>query len=400
MASENILILGNGFDLFHGLPTKYTDFLTLVKNWDGFYQKMSFEFSVYEEKERPNCECPKISLEDGVLIPKSMLAFADIDPDYFCWSNLQQLNKEINRNLWIKYFVDSGYEKENWIDFEGEIEKVVLMVKHFYDALPQLYDKKIENNFDKETLNIIEIFTDDPNGFPIEKSRSLLMDDIRPSRIDELKKKTISVMKKHLDGLIDSLKIYFVEFVDKINITLITPVISKIDNPYVLNFNYTDYITRYNNIDANSIHYIHGSIKDETFEYNNMVLGINDGKVNDNDFVCFFKYFQRIQKRTGNQYKYWEPQSNGCGGSLASSVYVFGHSLDANDKSILSYYFENEDVHRIAIFYHNQSAYEMQVINLINMFGKEFVIENVSSKRIQFFSIQECSRTNKGLVWN
>jgi len=29
----NILIIGNGFDLAHGLPTKYTDFLEYVKEF-------------------------------------------------------------------------------------------------------------------------------------------------------------------------------------------------------------------------------------------------------------------------------------------------------------------------------------------------------------------------------
>ena len=27
----NIIVIGNGFDLAHGLPTKYTDFLEYVK---------------------------------------------------------------------------------------------------------------------------------------------------------------------------------------------------------------------------------------------------------------------------------------------------------------------------------------------------------------------------------
>ena len=27
----NILVIGNGFDLAHGLPTKYTDFLEWIK---------------------------------------------------------------------------------------------------------------------------------------------------------------------------------------------------------------------------------------------------------------------------------------------------------------------------------------------------------------------------------
>ena len=29
---KEILILGNGFDLMHGLPTRYTDFLSVIIN--------------------------------------------------------------------------------------------------------------------------------------------------------------------------------------------------------------------------------------------------------------------------------------------------------------------------------------------------------------------------------
>lgn len=35
---SNILIIGNGFDIYHGLPTRYTDFLFLARNWDYFLE--------------------------------------------------------------------------------------------------------------------------------------------------------------------------------------------------------------------------------------------------------------------------------------------------------------------------------------------------------------------------
>ena len=37
MMNNNVLIIGNGFDLYHKLPTRYTDFLFLVRNWEKFY---------------------------------------------------------------------------------------------------------------------------------------------------------------------------------------------------------------------------------------------------------------------------------------------------------------------------------------------------------------------------
>ena len=40
-----ILITGNGFDLFHGLPTKYGHFMAIMETIEqyGFKEKISFE---------------------------------------------------------------------------------------------------------------------------------------------------------------------------------------------------------------------------------------------------------------------------------------------------------------------------------------------------------------------
>lgn len=387
MDVANILIIGNGFDLYHGLPTRYTDFLTLIKNWGEFYEYMPSIPTAYRSGEALDYKYSKINLAHNLLTSEDIKELSKIDPIHYKWDNIEQLNREINKNLWIKYFVEKEYEKENWIDFEKEVEKVVLKVKDFYDRLPSLYDKKIEGCFDKETQSIIEIFSGDNNGFPTDKNRALVLDDIESSRVEELKQNVIKTMKNHLDKLIDCLRIYFIEFVDKINFSKKASVISEIVNPYVLNFNYTNYISTYD-VSEDSVHYIHGNIYNPS-DLNNMVLGINDEKVQDNDFVYFFKYFQRIQKRTGNQYKHWSPEPDGYGGRLPLNVYVFGHSLDSNDKSILSDFFKRSDVSKIVIYHHNQKAFENQVINLIDMFGKDFVIDNVSNQRIQFVPIQE-----------
>lgn len=34
---HDILIIGNGFDLYHKLPTRYIDFLFLTQHWNDFY---------------------------------------------------------------------------------------------------------------------------------------------------------------------------------------------------------------------------------------------------------------------------------------------------------------------------------------------------------------------------
>lgn len=34
----DLFVVGNGFDLYHGLPTRYTDFLSFVRSWNIFWE--------------------------------------------------------------------------------------------------------------------------------------------------------------------------------------------------------------------------------------------------------------------------------------------------------------------------------------------------------------------------
>lgn len=117
-----------------------------------------------------------------------------------------------------------------------------------------------------------------------------------------------------------------------------------------------------------------------------MVLGIPDESFpNSTEYIYFQKYFQRIQKRTGSFYREWitEP-AHRCLEDVPAEVYIMGHSLAETDKGILKDIFLNRYVSKITIFYHSQNAYEDMVINLVKMFGKDFVIENTASNRIVF----------------
>lgn len=50
---KNILIIGNGFDLYHRLPTRYTDFLTFSNEWDYFMQQYdNYRNSQIKDKEQ------------------------------------------------------------------------------------------------------------------------------------------------------------------------------------------------------------------------------------------------------------------------------------------------------------------------------------------------------------
>lgn len=119
-------------------------------------------------------------------------------------------------------------------------------------------------------------------------------------------------------------------------------------------------------------------------------IGIADDSFQDTlDYIYFQKYFQRIQKRTGSFYKEWlvkpkHPTSD----DATAKVFIMGHSLNKVDKGVLQDFFYETNVDMIKIFYYSQSGYESQVINLIDMFGKDFAIDQTGRGRIVFEKLE------------
>ena len=96
-----VLIIGNGFDIAHGLPTKYTDFLEYTENFLNYSAIMDSK------------SCKGEELYNG--LHQNML--------------LTEFSVLIEGNAWLRYFVYKRKEGllkgETWIDFEQEIGAVV-----------------------------------------------------------------------------------------------------------------------------------------------------------------------------------------------------------------------------------------------------------------------------------
>ena len=87
-------------------------------------------------------------------------------------------------------------------------------------------------------------------------------------------------------------------------------------------------------------------------------------------------------------YKTWIPKEVTTLEDTPIKVYIMGHSLGMTDKEILKDFFLEKYVSEITIFYHSQYAYEQLVISLIEMFGKDFVIEQTGSERFKFVELK------------
>lgn len=66
----NILVIGNGFDLAHGLPTRYTDFLKFTELFVNCYEKVQnrqIDWSYFDTRDEVNA-----FLKSGLVLAMKM----------------------------------------------------------------------------------------------------------------------------------------------------------------------------------------------------------------------------------------------------------------------------------------------------------------------------------------
>lgn len=202
-----ILMIGNGFDLEHDLPTKYTDFLKFVKDFHNAYMAAN------DTPKRLN------DIKDEYL----KLIFEDVELE----NRVNALHAFTDKNMWIEYFnkVHKKHlaNKENWIDFESEIASVVQdmdqLIKYYEN--PQAREKKD---------NDLEVY------YRNRLSEIVGMYSLNPDNI----KTNISILLNDLNRLISALEVYIWDYVGNQKIKYYNPDIEKIHPSKVFSFNYSN----------------------------------------------------------------------------------------------------------------------------------------------------------------
>ena len=433
----NILVIGNGFDLSHDLPTKYTQFLEFCKrvfpvyeNAEGrgvhLYQQeylfdWNFNKEIKEKLERAYGSRRKITIkENAVQIEMS-------DP------KLDEMYTLIKDNIWIEDFLQCNmYQKENWIDFESEISKVIKSLDNDMHGLSEICNieddiitlsntflskKYSEYTFTVQQINILD---------GEEASKSITFKEIRNTLLNDLNR------------LIRALEIYLCEYVDKIEIQKKSPDIEELSIDFILSFNYTHTFSKIYDVSnqskqevTNPFDYIHGEVNiNNNIESNNMVLGIDEYLLGDRknknvEFIAFKKFYQRIFKGTGCEYKKWldiiqkdyleymqrqidaddkkyipdkiqavlhyyAMQTIKRQSLKKHNLYIFGHSLDITDKDVLRDLILNDNVYT-TIFYPNKEELGRKIANLVKVIGQDELIRRTggSTKTIEFKQQQD-----------
>lgn len=390
-----LLVIGNGFDLAHELPTTYYDFLFFCKEVQSLYtsflltSKEDYYHNFLEEwKANEIIKNRLVELYDY----RQVFCNGDyVEPDdhEHYWKAFDELHEMIENNAWILYFVSKMESNigTTWIDFETEIS---LVVKAIEDALEcnQKYASWQDNIQEKNWKLLIEVC----------KTSFGSMKDFIGSYDNIIK--TIELLDSHLEKLIRALEIYLSVFVNEISIANKCEDITNIKIDRIISFNYTNTFERvYGKTLTCEYDYVHGKAE---FEHSsktcNMVVGIdeylNDEAKNTNlEFVAFKKYFQRIYKSTSTKYLRWVDEMNDRDNETLNKkyvIYVFGHSLDVTDKDILRRLFTCKNA-SIKIIYYRKSEEDKTnlgklIKNMVRLIGQDELIRRTSefNKNIEF----------------
>lgn len=328
----NILLIGNGFDLAHGLPTDYRHFLKFLRELH----------SPLNNQSRTN----------EIELPEKLRQYlkdvkGNKKPEYAA-----ELLGLITENAWIEYFLRIPLPNRGWVGFEGEIAQIIQALDYMrMDDTPSL-----------RRLRYMPAILETLLGLDSHAKAVLI------GNIDVI----IERLLQDLDKLIRCLEIYLCLCMDNYQTDKRLQqvlAIKKIDK--VLSFNYTDTFRRLYAAPLGMTPeycYIHGQAKEgDSLSLCNMVLGIDeylDKEERDRnlDFVGFKKYYQRIFKQTDYNYTDW------FSGPEEINLYIIGHSLDTTDGDVLRHILLRE-WGKTTIFYHSKEANAAQIANLVKVLG-------------------------------
>ncbi len=352
-----ILVIGNGFDLDHGLPTSYKEFINF-------------------------CNCVVSigvqPIDDFDLTTKQLEYINFLEKNHDLCNRFKKL---LYKNGLLNCFTAQN-EKYNWVDLEREIFRIINEVKNVEQEL------KVSNVNEIELLN---------NHRIVEVLEQLNISIMRFGRIgiEGLEALRVS-LENWLNNFSKALELYVFYFINKTEIYGVSPDVLDFDADKIITFNYSNTYERiYGGVHWHEdIHYIHGvASRISNDEHSNIILGItSENAYKDSNYAEFEKYYQRITKKTGNKYKKWLETKE-----KEVEIAFFGHSLDPSDSDIIQDLIYC-DKSKITIYYYNTKAYRDIVSNLIEVIGRDDLIEFVSghNPKIEFVKQKEHQNDNTG----
>ena len=405
---NRIILIGNGFDLAHGMATSYKNFLT--DYWENTIK------GIQNHRGHDPFQNEEIFIDDLPLMWPKNFSYSDLITS-------TEYGKIKYKNLFLKEITEKSY-LQNWVDIENEYYS--LLIKSFTTTHKsgQLYDisqlnadfnrikdllkkylKKIEDVSSKSKNRILENkigskiysnynlrdFTEDFINEKVEieysrykKAIDILKKGKEPSNyLDEEIKSIITYLGdsnqfKHLRKLLTSESAFHFYDLWPNQILFLSFNYTHTEILYEFKENFIDqYLKR--KIETKFIH-IHGTI--DRYDKNQMIFGYGDElddkyqsieKLNDNRYLENIKSINYLET---NNYKKLLEFLN----AEKYQIFIMGHSCGISDRTLLNTLFENKNCVSIKPYYHkikdSHDNYSDIVRNISRNFNNKVSMRN------------------------
>lgn len=326
---------------------------------------------------------------------------------------------KIRDNLFLKYINENKYKLgEKWSSIELVISDIAEAISYFKEHLEEF--SQIFSNGDIDLTKIREKFITKPNFDAL----SFVTNYQLGQRFDYGSmgfQKVMDVCNKNfiqaLEELTDYLEFYLT-YLDKLDFDSEQRIVKQdsslnvvggLENAKVLTFNYTDTANRLFGIPEENTHFIHGRIDfaRKRKSINTMVFGIEDKEEKTEninlDLISYQKFYQRIIKETGSDYRKFFENPKDSGKSVDDmNIVVFGHSVDPLDKEIFENCFDlakkRGEKYKFIFNYYDEKAKREIVKNLTIILGKERMISLTAEQKVAFVKCDDVQRMGRELL--
>lgn len=343
---NRLIILGNGFDLANGLPTRYSDFIT-----DYFLEAMNvfFDTKVYED------QLISIKWKQRILFTQNP-EFKSIQ-DIFHFLKMNANNFEIVFHSQLFRSLKNKLDLLNWVDVENEYFEELIKCKNRKDKFEYSVVEKlnkeltyIKNLLEKYLTKVIKNSkqTISPNKFSRIFNDSIYKNEVLLKKLEE------DILPRNI---------------------------------HILNFNYTNTVeASVNNTIPTDINYIHGILN---YIENPLIFGFGDE---------FDKNYKNFEEEKNNMlfehiksFGYFKTKNyHDLIRFLESDdyqVYIIGHSCGLSDRTMLKEIFENEKCKSIKIFFHERDDLSNDYVEKTMEISRHFEDKGLMRKKIVPFPL-------------
>ncbi|EQB90979.1 MULTISPECIES: AbiH family protein [Elizabethkingia] len=345
---NRLILIGNGFDLAHGIKTSYKDFILSYLKMAFNTAKNSYKYDDELLTVTLNMEYIKRLNHDNIDIWELHDFYKYIQPNnesdshynYDIYLNNNEYIFEIKSELILKLLICC--EEYNWVDIENEYYKTLctLASKNKESEIFKLNsDFQILQNLLQNYLGKIETeyflnMPDVSNSLLVSKLTELIEHNAAPKPLLEYLVSNVTTRNKNKTAeKIEAKGILF------------------------LNFNYTSTIENYSEkikeiVPNTSIIYIHGKLRDSN---NPIIFGYGDEE--ETNFKALEKYDECLKYVK----TYWYLRTHNYERLLTFidsdqfEVYIMGHSCGMSDKTMLSSIFNNPNCKKIKILTYDKT---------------------------------------------